>query len=137
MRLSPGREADVEFMPALITVMANDERELWQVMLAPYYLLHTAYSYCLLPLPTAYCLLPTANSGRASTSCGCSRRPPRPTSSAASPSEVRCRVETTPGRAWVPARPNRLIGRGWPQLGAACDMTWRWEQPPNSQLAEG
>eukprot|EP00964_Phaeocystis_antarctica_P159219 scaffold130188_cov63-Phaeocystis_antarctica.AAC.4 len=47
-------------MPALITVMANDERELWQVMLAPYYLLLTAYSYCLLPLPTAYCLLLTA-----------------------------------------------------------------------------
>ena len=30
VRLSPGREGDVEFMPALCTVILNDERQLWQ-----------------------------------------------------------------------------------------------------------
>ena len=32
------------------------------------------------------------------------------------------RVQGLCGR---PARPERLIGRGWPELGAACGMIWR------------
>ena len=34
------------------------------------------------------------------------------------------RVETKAGVAWVPAPPTRLIGRGWPELGAACSTIW-------------
>jgi hypothetical protein len=33
-------------------------------------------------------------------------------------------VEHMPGVAGR-ARPNRLIGRGWPKLGAAWGMVWR------------
>ena len=35
------------------------------------------------------------------------------------------RVKHMPDTAWVPARPNRLIGRGWPELGAAWGVIWR------------
>ena len=27
---------------------------------------------------------------------------------------------------WVPARPKRLTGRGWPELGAVQGILWRW-----------
>ena len=37
--------------------------------------------------------------------------------------------------AWVPARPNQRIDRGWPELGAACVMGCRREVPGKSQLA--
>eukprot|EP00964_Phaeocystis_antarctica_P077892 scaffold48399_cov35-Phaeocystis_antarctica.AAC.1 len=40
------------------------------------------------------------------------------------------------GRYGRPARPKRLIGRGWPKLGAACGTIWHWKGPPESQLAE-
>ena len=30
------------------------------------------------------------------------------------------------GVAWVPARPRRLIGRGWPRLGVAPGTLWGW-----------
>ena len=33
-------------------------------------------------------------------------------------------VETKAGVAWVPAPPTRLIGRGWPELGAAWSTIW-------------
>ena len=33
--------------------------------------------------------------------------------------DARSHVEDKPGTARVPARPKRLIGRGWPELGAA------------------
>ena len=38
--------------------------------------------------------------------------------------------------AWVPLPPTLLIGRGWPQPGAAQSRLWRWKRPPNRQLAE-
>jgi len=42
------------------------------------------------------------------------------------------RVETT-ARVWpggASARPKRRRGRGWPKIGAAWGMLWRWKQPP-------
>ena len=42
------------------------------------------------------------------------------------------RVETTArvaGRR-ASARPKRRGGRGWPKIGAAWGMFWRWKQPP-------
>ena len=48
------------------------------------------------------------------------------------------RVETT-ARVWpggASARPKRRRGRGWPKIGAAWGMLWRWKQPPERpQLA--
>ena len=32
--------------------------------------------------------------------------------------------------AWGPDPPRQLTGRGWPELGAARNMIWRWERPP-------
>ena len=45
-------------------------------------------------------------------------------------------VENKPRMAGRPARPERLIGRGWPELGAAWSTIWRRKRPPESQLAE-
>ena len=45
-------------------------------------------------------------------------------------------VEYTGDMAWVPARPKQLIGRDWPQLGAALSTIWHRESPPERQLAE-
>ena len=33
--------------------------------------------------------------------------------------------ETKADKAWVPARPKRRVGRGWPEPGAASGMLWR------------
>ena len=41
------------------------------------------------------------------------------------PKLVRNHVESRPGVAWVPAPPNRLVGRSWPTLRAAWAMLWR------------
>ena len=38
---------------------------------------------------------------------------------------ARTSVETKPGVVWVPVRPQRLISRGWPKLGAAWSTAWR------------
>ena len=49
------------------------------------------------------------------------------------------RVETT-ARVWpggASARPKRRGGGGWPKIGAARGVLWRWKQPPERpQLAE-
>lgn len=34
-----------------------------------------------------------------------------------------------------PARPKRMIGSGWPKLGAAWSTIWRKKRPPERQLA--
>ena len=44
-------------------------------------------------------------------------------------------VENKPRMAGRPARPERLIGRGWPEVGAARSTIWRRKRPPESQLA--
>ena len=49
---------------------------------------------------------------------------------------VTSHVESRPDRAWVPAPPERLIGRGGPKLGAAWSTTFSRKRPPESQLAE-
>eukprot|EP00964_Phaeocystis_antarctica_P138050 scaffold102697_cov69-Phaeocystis_antarctica.AAC.2 len=49
---------------------------------------------------------------------------PRAAAAANRPS-ARCYVENTANIWPTPARPKRLIGRGWPKLGAAWSTTWR------------
>ena len=38
----------------------------------------------------------------------------------------RKQVRDALGAYWVPARPKRLTGRGWPELGAVQGILWRW-----------
>ena len=38
-----------------------------------------------------------------------------------------CRIQARYGR---PEPPKRLIGRGWPEPGAARGVIWRWQKPP-------
>ena len=45
-------------------------------------------------------------------------------------------VESKADRAGQ-CRPQRLVGRGWPEPGAAWAVIWRYKRPPERQLAEG